>query len=171
MPGHSDDDIRAALASGVGDARLVLDELVRIPSISAAAEHSGDVEAVIGRVAQLATAASAADVEIVRSGGQPALITRWPAPAGAPTFLLYAHADVQPTGPVAEWTTEPFEPTERQGRLYARGAADDKAGVAMHLAVLRAFNGRPPVGVVLFVEGEEEIGSPRPAAPLAWGGG
>jgi acetylornithine deacetylase/succinyl-diaminopimelate desuccinylase-like protein len=166
MPGHSDDDIRAALASGVGDARLVLDELVRIPSISAAPEHAGDVEAVIGRVAQLATDAGAADVEIVRSGGQPALIARWPAPSGAPTVLLYAHADVQPTGPAQEWTTEPFEPTERHGRLYARGAADDKAGVAMHLAVLRAFDGRPPVGVVLFVEGEEEIGSPSLPALL-----
>lgn len=96
----------------------------------------------------------------MRNGGHPAVIASWPAPAGAPTVLLYAHADVQPTGPVAEWTSPPFEPTERGGRLYGRGAADDKAGVAMHLAVLRAFGGRPPVGVVLFVEGEEEIGSP-----------
>src|SRR3712207_5043692 len=80
---------------------------------------------------------------------------------------IYAHMDVQPTGPAAEWTSPPFEPTERGGRLYGRGAADDKAGVLMHLAVLRAFGGQPPVGVVLFIEGEEEIGSPTLPALLA----
>jgi acetylornithine deacetylase/succinyl-diaminopimelate desuccinylase-like protein len=158
--------LRAALAGGADDARSTLEELVRIPSISAAPEHAGDVEAVIARVAELATGAGAAQVDIVRSGGHPAVIASWPAPAGAPTVLLYAHADVQPTGPVEEWTTAPFEPTERDGRLYARGAADDKAGVAMHLAVLKAYDGHPPVGVVLFVEGEEEIASPTLHAML-----
>src|SRR5207244_61625 len=78
-----------------------------------------------------------------------------------------AHADVQPTGPVEEWTSPPFEPTVRDGRLFARGAADDKAGVLMHLAVLRAFGGKPPVGVVLFIKGEEEIGSPTLTRLLA----
>ena len=82
-------------------------------------------------------------------------------------MLLYAHLDVQPTGPVDEWTSPPFVATERDGRLYGRGAADDKAGVLMHLAVLRAFGGRPPVGVVLVSEGEEEIGSPSLSALLA----
>ncbi|MBW8821865.1 MAG: M20/M25/M40 family metallo-hydrolase, partial [Streptomyces sp.] len=96
-----------------------------------------------------------------------ALIAHWPAPEGLPTVLLYAHADVQPTGPLEEWTSPPFEPTERAGRLYGRGAADDKAGVLMHLAVLRAFGGTPPVGVVLFIEGEEEIGSPTLPSLLA----
>jgi acetylornithine deacetylase/succinyl-diaminopimelate desuccinylase-like protein len=154
-------EVRAALATGADEARAVLEELVRIPSISAAPEHAADVDAVIARVSDFAAQAGAASVETVRSGnGQPALIARWPGPPGAPIVLLYAHADVQPTGPVEEWTSAPFDPTERAGRLYGRGAADDKAGVAMHLAVLRAFSGRPPVGVVLFVEGEEEIGSP-----------
>jgi len=162
----SEADIRAALSAGAPDARAVLEELVRIPSISAAAGHAADVDTVIARVAELARDAGAAEVGIVRSGGKPALIASWPAPADAPTVLLYAHADVQPTGPAEEWTSPPFEPTERNGRLYARGAADDKAGVAMHLAVLRAFGGRPPVGVVLFIEGEEEIGSPTLPALL-----
>ena len=166
MTTPSETDLRAALAAGAADARSVLEELVRIPSISAARDHAGDVDAVVARVAALAREAGAATADIVHSGGQPALIATWPAPAGAPTVLLYAHADVQPTGPLAAWTTPPFEPTERSGRLYARGAADDKAGVAMHLAVLRSFGGRPPVGVVLFVEGEEEIGSPTLPALL-----
>ena len=164
--GDMTDDIRAALAETATDSRAVLEELVRIPSISSEPEHAGDVDAVIARVAELAEEAGAAAVDIVRSGGHPAVIASWPAPPGAPTVLLYAHADVQPTGPVAQWASSPFEPTEREGRLYGRGAADDKAGVAMHLAVLRAFGGKPPVGVVLFIEGEEEIGSPTLPALL-----
>jgi acetylornithine deacetylase/succinyl-diaminopimelate desuccinylase-like protein len=95
----------------------------------------------------------------VRHGGQPAVIGRKAAPAGAPTVLLYAHHDVQPVGDPALWTNDPFEPTERDGRLYARGAADDKAGVLAHVAALRAFGDQLPVGVVVFVEGEEEYGS------------
>jgi acetylornithine deacetylase/succinyl-diaminopimelate desuccinylase-like protein len=71
---------------------------------------------------------------------------------------------VQPTGEPAGWTSPPFEPAERDGRLFGRGSADDKAGIAAHLAALRAFDGRPPVGVTVFVEGEEEIGSPSLSA-------
>jgi acetylornithine deacetylase/succinyl-diaminopimelate desuccinylase-like protein len=74
--------------------------------------------------------------------------------------LLYAHHDVQPPGPDSEWKmTRPFDPTEREGRLYGRGSSDDKAGVVAHVAALRAFNGKPPVGVAVFIEGEEEAGS------------
>ena len=97
------------------------------------------------------------------------MIGRRPAPPGAPTVLLYAHHDVQPVGDLrAVGVSEPFEPTERDGRLYGRGAADDKAGVMAHVAALRAFGDALPVGVVLFIEGEEEFGSDsleRAAAP------
>ncbi|MGA8209873.1 MAG: dipeptidase, partial [Nocardioidaceae bacterium] len=100
-------------------------------------------------------------------GGAPAVLARRPAPAGAPTVLLYAHHDVQPVGDPGLWHSDPFVPTERGDRLYGRGAADDKAGIAAHLAAVRAFGGEPPVGVTVLVEGEEEIGSPTLAAFLA----
>jgi acetylornithine deacetylase/succinyl-diaminopimelate desuccinylase-like protein len=152
--------IAPGLAAVLPATRADLEALARIPSISSLPDHTREVQRAVDAVADLARRAGAADVSVVAAGGHPAVIAHWPAPEGKPTVLLYAHADVQPTGPVEEWTSPPFEPTERDGRLYGRGAADDKAGVAMHLAVLRAFGGKPPVGVVLFIEGEEEIGSP-----------
>jgi len=157
------DAIRRELPRAQAD----LEALVRIPTISADPDRADDVQAACDAAAELAREAGAAQVDVVRAdGGAPAVLASWPAPPGAPTVLLYAHLDVQPTGPQEEWTSPPFEPTERDGRLYGRGAADDKAGVVMHLAVLRAFDGRPPVGVVLFLEGEEEIGSPTLPALL-----
>ena len=161
------DDLRAALTDVLPGTRTDLERLVAVPSVSADPAHATDVRAAADVVAALARDAGAAEAEVVAAGGQPAVLARWPAPPGASTVLLYAHLDVQPTGPEPEWTSPPFTPTERAGRLYGRGAADDKAGVLMHLAVLRAYGGRPPVGVVLFAEGEEEIGSPTLTALLA----
>ncbi|MDP9497164.1 MAG: dipeptidase [Actinomycetota bacterium] len=140
---------------------------MRVPSVSADPARTDDVQAAAGQVVAWAEQAGAAEVQVVAAGGAPSVLARWPAPPGAPTVLLYAHLDVQPTGPPELWTDPPFVPTERDGRLYGRGAADDKAGVLLHLAVLRAYGGRPPVGVVLLVEGEEEIGSPTLPALLA----
>ncbi len=161
-------DLRDAVHAQMPAARADLEALVRLPTISADPAHAGDVRAACEQVAALATDAGAAQAQVLdAAGGLPAVVATWPAPPGAPTVLLYAHLDVQPTGPAAEWTSPPFEPTERDGRLYGRGAADDKAGVLMHLAVLRAFGGTPPVGVVLFVEGEEEVGSQTLPALLA----
>jgi acetylornithine deacetylase/succinyl-diaminopimelate desuccinylase-like protein len=100
------------------------------------------------------------DVQISSiDGGAPAVIAHKAGPEGAPTVLLYAHHDVQPENDHADWDSPPWEPTERDGRLYARGAADDKAGIATHLAAVRIFGDDLPVSLTMFVEGEEEVGS------------
>jgi acetylornithine deacetylase/succinyl-diaminopimelate desuccinylase-like protein len=147
--------------------RADLEDLVRIPSVWADPARRGEVARSAEAVAKLLTDAGFGDVRIVSEGGAPAVIAHHPAPPGAPTVLLYAHHDVQPEGDPTQWDSPPFEPTERGGRLYGRGTADDKAGIATHLAAVRAFDGKPPVGVTVFVEGEEESGSPSLAALLA----
>jgi acetylornithine deacetylase/succinyl-diaminopimelate desuccinylase-like protein len=153
--------LRAKVAGLSRELRADLELLVRIPSVSVDDFDQSHVEASAEATATLLLGAGLPDVRVVRvEGGRPAVIARRPAPHGAPTVLLYAHHDVQPPGPEAEWTSPAYEPTERDGRLYGRGAADDKAGIVAHLAALRAFDGNPPVGVIVFVEGEEEIGSP-----------
>jgi acetylornithine deacetylase/succinyl-diaminopimelate desuccinylase-like protein len=165
-------ELRAAVDHVLTRARADLEALVRIPSIWADPTHRDDTRRSAEAVAVLATEAGASRVYVVAApGGAPAVIAHWPGPDGAPTVLLYAHHDVQPTGGDVLWTSPPFEPTERDGRLYGRGAADDKAGVMLHLSVIRAFRslsgGTLPVGVTLFIEGEEESGSPTLSALLA----
>lgn len=160
VSGVNDEQLRSKVQSVMPAVLAGLDEHIRIRSVSSLPEHADDVRASAEWIVDQLKALGCPDVEMVVEGGQPAVIGRFPAPEGQPTVCLYAHHDVQPTGDVGLWTTPPFEPTVRDGRLYARGASDDKAGVATHLAVLRAFDGRPPVGVTVFIEGEEEIGSP-----------
>ncbi|MDQ1537296.1 MAG: cysteinylglycine-S-conjugate dipeptidase [Actinomycetota bacterium] len=150
--------LKARVAELLPALRADLEALTRIPSVSLAAFDQAHVEASAKSVAELLRA-EGLEVEIVREGGQPAVIGHVDGPQGAPTVLLYAHHDVQPPGAESDWDSPPFEPTERDGRLYARGIADDKAGVMAHVAALRAHAGGLPVGVTVFVEGEEEIGS------------
>lgn len=147
--------------------RKDLEDLVRIESVWADPARRREVHRSAEKVGALLRDAGFAEVEIVSEGGAPAVIARHPAPPGAPTVLLYAHHDVQPEGDAAQWNSPPFEPTQRDGRLYGRGTADDKAGIATHLAAFRAHRGRPPVGVTVFVEGEEESGSPSLSRLLA----
>ncbi|WP_434744088.1 dipeptidase [Micromonospora sp. SH-82] len=154
----SDAEVRAAVERELPGVRADLERLVRIPGVAFDGFDHSHVERSADAVAELLRGCGL-QVRIVRSGGQPAVIGTRPAPPGAPTVMLYAHHDVQPVGDRARWESDPFEPVERDGRLYGRGAADDKAGIMAHVAALRAFGDALPVGVVLFVEGEEEYGS------------
>ena len=155
----SDDQLRAAVGREMPGVRADLERLVRIPSVAFPGFDHSHVQRSAEAVAELLRGCGL-DTKIVREGGgHPAVIGRKPAPPGAPTVLLYAHHDVQPAGDPDLWTGEPFEPEERDGRLYGRGAADDKAGVMAHVAALRAFGDDLPVGVTVFAEGEEEYGS------------
>jgi acetylornithine deacetylase/succinyl-diaminopimelate desuccinylase-like protein len=152
------DSLRTTVAGLMPQVRQDLEALTRIPSVSLDAFDQAQVDRSAEATAELLRA-EGLEVEIVREGGRPAVIGHIDGPEGAPTVLLYAHHDVQPPGDDADWDSPPFEPTERDGRLYGRGAADDKAGVMAHVAALRAHSGKLPVGVTIFVEGEEEIGS------------
>ncbi len=153
-------ELRESVRSVLPGLRRDLEDLVRIESVSADPARAGEVQRSAEAVAALFRAEGADSVDIVSvDGGAPAVIAHKAGPAGAPTVLLYAHHDVQPENDHAEWDSAPFEPTERDGRLYGRGAADDKAGIAAHLGALRVFGDDLPVSVTLFVEGEEEVGS------------
>ena len=159
-------DIVSRVRSVLPSVRADLEALVRIESVWADHGRRDEVHRTAEMVSMLLSEAGFDDVRTVSEGGAPAVIARRPAPEGAPTVLLYAHHDVQPEGDESKWASAPFEPTERDGRLYGRGTADDKAGIATHLAAIRAFDGDLPVGVTVFVEGEEESGSPSLGALL-----
>ncbi|WP_244930279.1 dipeptidase [Nocardioides sp. W7] len=154
------DDLRGRVQAVLPSVRADLEDLVRIQSVSADPERLPEVERSAQRTAEL-FAAEGVDVEIVRAfdGAPPAVVGEKKGPQGAPTVLLYAHHDVQPENDHADWDSPPWEPTERDGRLYGRGAADDKAGIMAHVGALRALGDDLPVTVRLFIEGEEEVAS------------
>lgn len=158
-------ELRARVRAGWPQAREDLAALVRIAGVSSPAFDQAQVVRSAEAVADLLRGVLP-DVRVLtatRADGlesRPAVVARRPAPDGAPTVLLYAHHDVQPPGASEAWRTDPFEPTEVDGRLYGRGAADDKAGIVAHVAALRALGDDLGVGVTVFVEGEEEVGSP-----------
>jgi acetylornithine deacetylase/succinyl-diaminopimelate desuccinylase-like protein len=158
------DELRARVQDVLPGVRRDLEALVRIESVSADPERAGEVQRSAEAVRDL-FAAEGFDAQISSAdGGRPAVIAhKQSAREGAATVLLYAHHDVQPENDHADWDSPPFEPTERDStkgpRLYARGAADDKAGIAAHLGAIRVHGDDLPVNVVMFVEGEEEVGS------------
>jgi len=140
-------------------------DLSRIPGVSAPGFNPAEVERSAERVAELVEACGLAQVEILRiDGAHPYVVGEWlGASPSAPTALVYAHHDVQPPGRLDRWVTPAFEPTIREdGRLYGRGTVDDKAGIVLHAAALRAWldtTGALPINVKFVIEGEEETGS------------
>lgn len=150
------------LAAAMPFVRADLERLIRIPSIAFDGFPEGPVRQAADATAEVLDAAGLPGVRLLNvPGGPPAVYGHLPGPPDAPTVLLYAHYDVQPPGPADAWVSPPWEPTERGGRLYGRGAADDKSGIAMHAASIRALTAggaAPPVGVKVVIEGEEETG-------------
>jgi len=137
-------------------------ELLRIPSVSTDPARRGEVqrcaEAVAARLKQAGIQA-----EVFKTAGHPVVYGEWLQAPGKPTVLVYGHYDVQPPDPLDLWTSPPFEPTVRDGQLYARGAADDKGQFFIHIAAAEAHlrrSGRLPINLKFVLEGEEEIGSP-----------
>lgn len=159
-------DLKARLAAQFPRIQDDLADLVRIPSISNSEFDQAFVSQSAQRVLELFQDAGADRVGIYHaprpdgSQGAPAVIAHFDPAPGAPTVMLYAHHDVQPIPDKDEWHTEPFEPVVEGERMFGRGAADDKAGITLHLGALRALGADRRVGVTVFIEGEEEVGSP-----------
>jgi cysteinylglycine-S-conjugate dipeptidase len=153
-------DLYAKVESEFAGIRKQLERLVGIPSVSADGYDAGFVVQSAEATAEWLESSGLDDVRLLTiEGAHPAVFGATRGPAGAPTVLLYAHHDVQPAGPADLWASPAFAATEREGRLFGRGTADDKAGIAVHAATLQAWDGKPPVNVAVFIEGEEEIAS------------
>jgi acetylornithine deacetylase/succinyl-diaminopimelate desuccinylase-like protein len=139
-----------------------LKAVLRIPSVSTEPRYKEDMLRCARHVADDFKKAGMTRVEIVPTAGHPVVYAEWLGAPGKPTALLYGHYDVQPVDPLELWQTPPFEPTIRDGKLYARGACDDKGQVYMHVAAIQAHlkvNGKLPINLKCVIEGEEEAGS------------
>lgn len=147
-----------------------LKDLLRIPSVSTDPAFAPHMDAARAFLLERLREAGFADARLLDGGGQPAVYASWSGAPGRPTLIIYGHYDVQPADPLDLWHTPPFEPTEIDGRLYARGASDVKGSTLIAVETLAAFlkvEGRLPVNVRLFLEGEEECGSPSARAIIA----
>ena len=139
--------------------RSDLEALVRIPSVSVPGRVDQPLLDAFELTSRLFADAGVTVDRLDLPDTAPVVTGEIPAPPGAPTVLLYGHYDVVAPGDLAKWTSPPFEPTERDGALFGRGTADSKANVIAHVGALRAWKGRPPVGIKLAIEGQEEVGS------------
>ncbi len=145
-----------------------LKALLRIPSVSTAPEHKSDVQKAAEFVANDLRTIGMENVEIIPTKGHPLIYADWLHAPGKPTVLCYAHYDVQPAEPLNEWMSPPFEPTERNDNIYARGAVDDKGQLWMEIkaieALMKGHGGKLPINVKFIIEGEEEVGGESIAA-------
>jgi len=138
-----------------------LKALLRIPSVSTLPEHAGDCHFAAEVLAENLSKIGMENVRLIETKGHPLIYADWLHASGKPTVLVYGHYDVQPPDPLDEWLSPPFEPTERNGNLYARGAVDDKGQVVAQIKALEslvAANGSLPINVRVLLEGEEEVG-------------
>ncbi|HEY4440268.1 MAG TPA: dipeptidase [Candidatus Elarobacter sp.] len=135
---------------------------IAIPSISAQPDHANDVRRSAEHAVARMNAAGLTHAEVLETGGHPVAYGEWLGAPGAPTVLIYGHHDVQPADPLELWTSPPFDAAVRDGKLYGRGAVDDKGQCLMHVAAIEAHlrvNGKLPINVKVVIEGEEEVGS------------
>jgi acetylornithine deacetylase/succinyl-diaminopimelate desuccinylase-like protein len=154
-----DKELRERIAADMPRTVTELERLVRIPSMGYPNYDPAHVRASAEATRGILHEAGMENARLLElEGGHPAVFGEIPGPEGAPAVLLYAHHDVQPEGPVDQWETPPFEPVVREGRMYGRGAADDKSGIVVHAAAIRALlaDGDPPSTIKVVVEGEEE---------------
>jgi acetylornithine deacetylase/succinyl-diaminopimelate desuccinylase-like protein len=139
-----------------------LKDLLRIPSVSTLPQHKGDIQRAARFLADELKRIGMENVEVIATAGHPLVYADWLRTPGKPTALCYGHYDVQPPDPIDEWTSPPFEPTERNGNIYARGAVDDKGQMYMHVKALEALmktgGGKLPINVRVLLEGEEDVG-------------
>jgi acetylornithine deacetylase/succinyl-diaminopimelate desuccinylase-like protein len=154
--------VERAIEAGREDAVRVLQEFLRIPSISADPERRDDVVRAARHLAGLLREAGLSSVEVLPTAGHPIVYGEWLGAEDMPTVLVYGHYDVQPIADPAEWTSPPFEPEVRDGKIWARGSTDDKGQLLAHVLAVRAHmaeSGSLPINVKFILEGEEEVGS------------
>jgi acetylornithine deacetylase/succinyl-diaminopimelate desuccinylase-like protein len=156
-------DVLAHLETHRASILAELIEFAAIPSVSTDPAHAADMESARKWVATSLGSAGAFDVQTIKTAGNPVVYAEWLGAPGKPTVLVYGHYDVQPPDPLEKWHSPPFDPTVRNGRLYARGVSDDKGPMLIPIKVAQAFfavTGGLPVNVKCMFEGEEEIGVP-----------
>ncbi|MCS6954235.1 MAG: dipeptidase [Bryobacterales bacterium] len=157
MPATAEDYLRQHQGRFLEELKTFL----RIPSVSTLPEHQPDIERAASFVAESLRQAGLENVEVIPTARHPLVYADWLHAPGRPTVLCYGHYDVQPPDPLEEWRSAPFEPEVREGNLYARGAADDKGQMHIHIKAVEtlcATRGGLPVNVKFLVEGEEEVG-------------
>jgi acetylornithine deacetylase/succinyl-diaminopimelate desuccinylase-like protein len=155
-------DLEQFLVSAQARIHDELNDFLRIPSVSARSEHTPDVRRAAEWVAAQCKAIGLTTAEVIDTPGHPVVLAEWRGAPGKPTVLIYGHYDVQPPEPLELWTSPAFEPTVRDGKLFARGSVDDKGQLFLHLKALEAHlaaRGTLPVNVIVLAEGEEEVGS------------
>ena len=155
-------DLEQFLVSAQSRIHDELNDFLHIPSVSANSVHTPDVRRAAEWVAEQCRAIGMTTTDVIDTPGHPIVLAEWRGAPGKPTVLIYGHYDVQPPEPLELWTSPAFEPTVRDGKLFARGSVDDKGQLFLHLKALEAHmkaRGRLPVNVIVLAEGEEEVGS------------